>query len=181
MISKVGRRYAKALYSLAADTNRAEKVLNDLRVFVGIYNQSEDVKAYFCNPLTPAADLQEVLNKTFAKSPLHPETQQTLLLMAGKGRLPALPDLLAAYEEECDVANNLCRGQVRSASELGPADRLKVEQTVEKVLKKKVILNYKVDPSIIGGLVAQVGSFTFDDTISSHLSRINEDLKRRMV
>ena len=59
--------------------------------------------------------------------------------------------------------------------------RQQIEATVEKVLKKKVIMTYKVDPSVIGGLVAQAGSYTFDDSLNSHLQRLNDELKRRAL
>ena len=72
---------------------------------------------------------------------------------------------------------------VRSARQpsLAPEERQRLEKTIEGVLNKKVILTYKVDPSVIGGLIASVRSFTFDDSIDSHLKRMNEELKRRTV
>ena len=179
-VSEVGRRYAKALYGLAAEAGTAEKVLNDLRV-LSVAFQAEGVRQFISSPLTGRQAITNVLKAMFAKFPVSPETQQTTFLMAEKGRLGHFPDMVTVYEEEIDTANNVCRGVVRSASELNPADRQKIGQTVERVLKKKVILTYKNDPSIIGGLVAQVGSYTFDDSIASHLNRLNEDLKRRMV
>ncbi|MES2964311.1 MAG: ATP synthase F1 subunit delta, partial [Bdellovibrionota bacterium] len=102
-------------------------------------------------------------------------------LLARKDRLGVFGEIVHAFEAEADAANNVARGVVRSATVLGQDDRKRIEDQVERVLKKKVILSYKVDPSVIGGLVAQVGSYTFDDSISAHLKRMNEELKRRTV
>ena len=104
-----------------------------------------------------------------------------VLLIADNGRFGVFQELVGAFQAEADAANNVCRGTVRSATVLGQGERQRVEETVEKVLKKKVIMTYKVDPSVIGGLVAQVGSYTCDDSISAHLQRMNEELKRRTV
>ena len=102
-------------------------------------------------------------------------------MLARNDRFAVLPDLVSAFEKEIDASNNVTRGVVRSAIALGQDERSRIEKTVEEFLKKKVIMTYKVDPSVIGGLVAQVGSYTFDDSIQSHLTRMNEELKRRMV
>jgi F-type H+-transporting ATPase subunit delta len=46
-------------------------------------------------------------------------------------------------------------------------------------LNKKIILTYKEDPTLLGGVVAQVGGWTFDDSIETHLIKMNEELNRR--
>ena len=67
---------------------------------------------------------------------------------------------------------------MRSATVLAPEERKQIETLVSRATKKQVILSYKEDPSLVGGLVAEVGSFTFDDSLISHLKRINEQLTR---
>ena len=58
-------------------------------------------------------------------------------------------------------------------------DRKRIEETVSAVTKKKVILNFTVDPKLLGGMTAQVGGWTFDDSLETHLTRLSEDLNRR--
>jgi F-type H+-transporting ATPase subunit delta len=67
---------------------------------------------------------------------------------------------------------------VRSATVLAPEERQRVEEFVGRATQKHVILTYKEDPTLLGGLVANVGSLTFDDSLSSHLKRINEQINR---
>jgi F-type H+-transporting ATPase subunit delta len=62
---------------------------------------------------------------------------------------------------------------------LNEDDRRKLEQTIAGVTKKKVILNFTEDKKLMGGLVAQVGGWSFDDSLQSHLTRLTEDLNRR--
>jgi F-type H+-transporting ATPase subunit delta len=89
-------------------------------------------------------------------------------------------DIVTSYEVIADEAHGVTRGTVRSATVLGPEDRKRIEELVSKATKKQVILTYKEDPALVGGLVAEVGSFTFDDSITSHLKRINEQLTRSL-
>jgi len=71
------------------------------------------------------------------------------------------------------------RGTVKSASVLPPESRSRIEKRVSEVTGKKVILTYTQDATVIGGLIAEVGGYLFDDTLKSHLQRIKDDLNRR--
>jgi F-type H+-transporting ATPase subunit delta len=177
----LGRRYAKALYELALDNRRTEKVLNDLRVLVEALEADASIQGFISNPQTSPIEVETVFRNTLQGLSVAPELRDAVLLMARRRRLAILRSVLEAFEAECDSANGVTRGSVRSATELSSAERTRIEQTVEKALKKKVILTYRIDPTVLGGLVAQVGSHNFDDTISSHLRRMNEDLKRSIV
>ncbi|MES2855080.1 MAG: ATP synthase F1 subunit delta, partial [Bdellovibrionota bacterium] len=123
----------------------------------------------------------KVLEAAVANKNVNKEVYDLILLLAKKGRFSIFSEVVHAFQDEIDASNGVARGTVRSATALGQPERQRLEETVERVLKKKVILTYKVDPTVIGGLVAQVGSHTFDDSISSHLRRMNEELKRRTV
>src|SRR5262249_48841149 len=95
-----------------------------------------------------------------------------------KNRLGVFKDIVGAYEQIADEAHGVMRGTVRSATVLAPEERKRIETLVSRATAKQVILTYKEDPSLLGGLVAEVGSYTFDDSLLSHLKRINEQLTR---
>jgi F-type H+-transporting ATPase subunit delta len=87
--------------------------------------------------------------------------------------------MVSAFETISDEDHGVTRGNVRSAATLSPESRQQIEDTVTKVTKKKVILNFTEDPKLLGGMVAQVGGWTFDDSLETHLTRMSEDLNRR--
>lgn len=178
---ELAKRYAKALFELAIDNRSQEKVFNDLRALDEAFTKDKETHEFLVSPMITPAQKEAVLKKTLEGKGAAKEVVETVLLLARNERLNVFSDLVHAFESEIDAANGVIRGTVRSASVLAPEDRQRIEQTVEKFLKKKVIMTYKVDPSVIGGLVAQVGSYTFDDSISTHLTRMNEELKRRTV
>src|SRR4029077_20300117 len=95
-----------------------------------------------------------------------------------KNRLGIFSEIVTAFEHITDEAHGVTRGTVRSATVLAPEERKRIETLVGRATKKQVILTYKEDPSLLGGLVAEVGSFTFDDSLHAHLKRINEQLNR---
>jgi F-type H+-transporting ATPase subunit delta len=177
----LAKRYAKAIFSLSLENRSQEKVLNDLRALSDAFDSDASIKAFFNSPMITGSQKASTLSKALEGRAPTEEVNQFLMLLAKKDRLPIFSDIVEAFQAEIDAANNVCRGVVKSTIALGPSERTQIEKTVEGVLKKKVIMTYKVDPSVIGGLVAQVGSHTFDDSLSTHLKRMSEELKRRTI
>lgn len=177
----LAKRYAKAIFALAVDNRSQDKVLNDLRALADAFDSDDAIRAFFHSPMVAASQKTAALNQALEGRVSSPEVIQFLNLLAKKDRLPIFSEIVDAFQAEIDGANNVCRGVVKSTTALGPSERAQLEKTVEGVLKKKVIMTYKVDPSVIGGLVAQVGSHTFDDSLSTHLKRMSEELKRRTI
>ncbi len=178
---ELANRYAKALYELAVDNRSVDMVFAHLRALNETLSKDKGTHDFLISPMVSAADREKVLKAALDNKGVAREVTDLVYLLARNDRMALFPELVQAFEAQADAANNVCRGTVRSATVLGQAERQRVEETVERVLKKKVILTYKVDPTVIGGLVAQVGSYTFDDSIDSHLKRMNEELKRRTV
>lgn len=180
-ISALAQRYAKAIYELAVDNRTQDKVFEDLRAIESVFSKDKEIHDFFTNPLVESKTQVEFLEKALGGKGVSKEATDLVLLLARRDRFSIFKELVAAYEQQADNTNHVCRGTVRSAVVLGQDERSRIETTVERVLKKKVIMTYKVDPEVIGGLIAQVGSYTFDDTIASHLRRMNEELNRRTV
>ena len=131
--------------------------------------------------MSPPEQKEAALKAALADSGASTEAYLLLMTLAKKERLAWFSEIVQAFQSRIDDVNGVGRGAVRSSVVLAPQDRMQIESIVEKVLKKKVILSYKIDPALIGGLVAQVGSYTFDDSIDSHLKRMTEELKRKAV
>jgi F-type H+-transporting ATPase subunit delta len=171
-------RYAKAVYSQAKETNEQDAIFNEMRALDQSFSSDKDINEYLSTPLVRPTDKVKALEGMLSKIKVSGTLKNFLLLLAKKDRLGLYHDIVNAYEVIADEAHGVTRGSVRSATVLGPEDRKRIEQLVSKATKKQVILTYKEDPQLVGGLVAEVGSFTFDDSITSHLKRINEQLTR---
>jgi F-type H+-transporting ATPase subunit delta len=126
-----------------------------------------------------APDQKIAALKAALSGKLSQELTNTLILLAEKNRLEIFNELVSAFEAISDGDHGVTRGTVRSASPLSAEARQQIEDTVTKVTKKKVILNFTEDSKLLGGMVAQVGGWTFDDSLETHLTRMSEDLNRR--
>lgn len=179
MVREVSRRYAKALYSLAKESQQQQRVFDEIRTLSEVFEKNEAIRNYIEDPRIAPSNKKEALEATFKSFDLTAQTKHFMFLLAEKNRLMFFTEITEAYQEQIDEDHGVTRGLVRSASPLNPEARKEIESIVTKVINKKVILNYKEDSSLIGGLVAQVGGWTLDDSLRTHLRRMKEDLKRR--
>jgi len=171
-------RYAKALYNLARESKEQDMVFAQMRVLEQAIMGDRELSDYVHSPVIRPADKVKVMEKLVAAVPLASSLKNFLQLLARKSRLALFSEMVQAYQTIADEAHGVTRGTVRSAAVLGPEDRLRIEELVSRATKKQVILTYSEDSQLLGGLVAEVGSFTFDDSLLSHLRRINEQLTR---
>ncbi len=162
-ISEAARRYARAIYELANERNESDLVLSALRTLSGIFEVDPIIGEYFNSPTVPREQKVEVIKKSFSNR-VSPEIENTLILLAQKNRLDIFSEVVRAYEQISDQAHGVTRGAVQSAVVLNAEARQQIEATVTKVTgKKKVILSFSEEPKLLGGMVAQVGGWTFDD------------------
>lgn len=175
-VSQVSKRYAKALFAVVKNK---ELVLNELRVVSRVIESDPALASFFGSTINSNVEKKEIISKAIESKGISPDLESFLLLLAEKGRFHHLNDILISYETLVDEQNGLARGVVRSAVKLDQESRVKIESVVSHFVKKKVILTYTEDPTLVGGVVAQVGGWTFEDTLDSHLRRLKEELNRR--
>ncbi len=87
-----------------------------------------------------------------------------------------LPDLAAAYRERLLAHQNIVRAEVTSAAPLSPEKTKALEDSLSKVTGKKVELSVSVDPELLGGVVAKIGSTVYDGSVKTQLQRMRQEL-----
>lgn len=180
MVNEVSKRYARALFVLAKENKKEVQVFEQIRTVNESLSSEKQLVDFFNSPTIPAELKKEAIQKALEKTQLSDEVKNLLSLLCTKDRMSCFSEIVEAYQQNIDSDNGVTRGVVKTATVLDPASQKKLEETIQKVIGKKVILTYKEDSALIGGLKAQVGGWTFDDSINSHLQKMNEDLKRRV-
>lgn len=178
-VTELANRYARAILDLVSEGAKQELVLSELRAVQSLIEKDDTLRDFFHSPLVKAGEREKVLSAALKTAGLSPDTLSFIMLLSEKGRLPIFSKIVEAIKSQNDLAHGVTRGNVRSATVLSPDERKNIEETVSKYTQKQVILNYKEDPGVIGGLIAEVGSFTFDDTLTSHLRRLKDEMTRR--
>jgi F-type H+-transporting ATPase subunit delta len=171
-------RYARALYNLAKETDEQDLVFDQMRIIGEAFQQDKATAEFLHSPLIQPVQKMAALEKVFSGLKTAEALKNFILVLAKRNRLGIFAEILTSYQAISDEAHGVTRGVVRSAAVLDPAERKRIAELVSRATKKQVILTYSEDPKLLGGLVAEVGSFTFDDSLTSHLKRIDEQLTR---
>ena len=99
-----------------------------------------------------------------------------LVLLAQTRKLNLLPDLEKAYRERLLAHQNIVRAEVTSAAPLSPDKTKALEESLATVTGKKVELSVSVDPELLGGVVATIGSTVYDGSVRTQLQRMRQEL-----
>jgi F-type H+-transporting ATPase subunit delta len=178
--SALAYRYASAIFDVANEAKSIKECLIGLQALEKVLSADKATHEFVASPLIRTTDKEAVIQKITAGSGLPKEVIDFALLLARKNRLMILDQIVAAFQAKDDELQKVTRGTVRSASPLTAKQKEDVEKKIASITNKKVSLQYTEDKSLIGGLVAHVGSYTFDDSLTTHLRRIKEDLTRRI-
>jgi F-type H+-transporting ATPase subunit delta len=174
-MSVAASRYAKALLDVLYP-NRAEKGREQLLQFSSLLNDQDDARRILENPTVSAEKRKELLNKIGDALTLDPPIRNFLGLLIERNRLDVLAEIVSTYEALLADKLGVVRARVTSALELDSRQRDQVITRLEALTGKKVRMEVSVDPSLIGGLVAQVGSTIYDGSIRQQLQAFRNSL-----
>ncbi len=178
-ITEVSRRYAKALIAIAKQKGEHDRVQKEVLTIMRILKADPHVQVFFTNPMITSEQKKLVIKAAFGDMGLLEAVYNLLLLLVDKNRMGSFEEIAEAYQAQMDIERGVTRGTVSSAKVLSDDSKKGLEFEINKVLKKKIILTYKEDSTLLGGVVAQVGGWTFDDSIEMHLIKLSEELNRR--
>ena len=172
----IGRRYAKALLSIGVATHSFDALGRELDRVAETIASSTELKNVLENPVFPLSQRHHVLEDIARRLSLSASVKNLLLILLDRGRISALPDIARAHRELVDEQAGRARATVTSAAPLDAAIEARLRGALEKQTGKTVLLDKKVDPSLIGGVVAQVGDLVFDGSVKHQLEKLRTEL-----
>jgi F-type H+-transporting ATPase subunit delta len=99
-------------------------------------------------------------------------------LLADKDRLNLLPAIAADFGVMLDEASGISRGVVTTAVELDDEYMDKIKNQLESQTGRKLVLEFVIDPAIIGGIVLRIGDSVYDASLRAQLDNLRESIKR---
>ena len=172
----LSRRYAKALADVAAEGQVLEPVGRDLQAIAGLFRQNLEAAAFFANPGIPLGDKRRVLRSLADRAGIQPLSARFFGLLLEKGRLLHLGAIVLAYEELVDERLNRAKAAVTSATVLPEQVLQGLRARLQMATGKEIYLATRVDPAILGGVVAQVGSTIYDGSLKTQMIKMREHL-----
>jgi F-type H+-transporting ATPase subunit delta len=171
----LARRYAKALLEIGRDEALVDRLGDDLVRFARVI-ESPELASVMSSPVFTTSERRLVLERLFPGMALHPHTVNFLRLLLDKDRFAALPDIVREYRALADAEAGRIRATVTTASELSPALRDTVARAIAQNAGKKVVLETRVDPALLGGMVAHIGGRVYDASLRTRLERLQLSL-----
>jgi F-type H+-transporting ATPase subunit delta len=169
-------RYAKALLDVAVAESDPAVIERDLASIVEAVTHHEELHRVLTSPRTPQAVRVNVVNALTARANVQPPVAKLLAMLAERGRLELLPVMLDVYRERLLAHRNIVQATVTSAAPLS-ADRLgELKTSLGALTGKQVQLDTAVDQSLIGGVVARIGSTVYDGSIRTQLQKMRQQL-----
>ena len=172
-------RYARALFDVVlteGDAAAVEKVQGELQAFADLFGR-EPLAQVLGNPGIPVAKKKALAAALIARAgQITPPLAKLILVLAEKDRLTLLPGMARAYGERVMDHLKIVRGEVTTAVPLTPETLRVLEQGLAKATGRKVTLQARVDPSIIGGVVTRLGSIVYDGSITTQLQKLKQSL-----
>lgn len=169
-----GKRYAQALFELGLEAQDLRGWGDDLRSMAKALSDEATV-AILDSPSMPKEEKFRAIRA--ALSGLRPQIQNLACLLAARGRVELAPSVVDGYERLEEGYIGVTRAEVVTAVPLGDTDREAISQRLAALAHKEVKLEVRVDPTIIGGLVAKVGDQLLDGSTRTRL----QELKRALV
>lgn len=177
----LARRYARALLQLAETPMQREIFGRDLASFAraatGANNGDGTLLSVLDFAIHKQSERRAVLVAVLGRMALDPLVTRFLLLVFDRGRIAAAPKIAEAYTEMADNLANRMKATVTSARPLQPEAVAKLKAALERSTGKTILVETRVDPSLIGGVVTQLGTYLFDGSVKTQLERMRTALR----
>jgi F-type H+-transporting ATPase subunit delta len=176
-VSVVHRVYARALYDAAKERGRVAAVGEELGDFVASLEEVPELGAVLRNPqLDPRAKASALDAIVGGSDDL---VRNFLRLLAEKGRAGEIEEIVGEFERLVAAEQGQLTVELTTAHELSEDESRAIVGQIEQASGRRVEATRKIDPSLIGGIVLQAGSFRVDASVRGRLNQLRQELATR--
>lgn len=170
-------RYAKALFDVVlAEKADLAQIDRDLQAAVEMMKASPDLQLNLSRGSVTDAQRESLMTAIASAMKVLPQVGKMLALLGKSRKLDLLPHLAESYRQRLLAHQNIVRADVTSASPLSPDKTTALAASLSKVTGKKVEVTTSVDPDLLGGVVARIGSTVYDGSVKTQLARMRQEL-----
>jgi F-type H+-transporting ATPase subunit delta len=137
---------------------------------------SAELRAALQSPAVSPARKRAVVQRVIAPMDLPEKVRNFVNVIIDHGRAKDLPHIVEAFEQLLDERLGYVAADVRSAKELTESQRSALETQLSRLSGKKARSKFSIDPALIGGVVARVGSTVYDGSVRGQLERLRTKL-----
>ena len=167
--------YASALLQIAKAEGSLGRVEDELFKVARTIEGSDELRSALTDQAVPVEQRQGVVEDLLGGR-ASPTTTALVSFVVGAGRARDLPAIIDRLVERAAEERSEAVAEVRSAVPLDDGQRRRLAEALGRATGKRVSVKVVVDPSILGGIVAQVGDTIIDGSVRSRLNQLRDSL-----
>jgi len=171
---KVSNRYALSLLSIALEKNMLDTFYNDVKFLINTLNESNELQRVVESPVVRPEVKISILDEIFSRN-IDKETLHFINFIIEKRREEILYSVAKRFVELRNEHLGIVELLVRTAFEIKDDQKEILKERFEKILKKKTIMNFRVDNNLVGGFIAQVGDTVYDASMKHQLELLKKE------
>lgn len=172
----VARRYAEAVFDLGVQEGTLDRWLSDLRLIAEAYSNRR-LSFILRQPRVPFTRKEAIVRDLLEKQ-VTPQALALALLLVERELVEVGPKVAEAFEQKLDDYRGQAKATVTTAIPMDERQLQEVATYLQAITGKKITLETKVDPAILGGLVAQIGDTLIDGSVRRRLAQLREQILR---
>jgi F-type H+-transporting ATPase subunit delta len=173
----LARPYAAALIEVVGSGDAGTQAESALRALAEAIRGHDELRRVLDSPAVPAAKKRAIVDgllQTIAGVPV--EVRRLVSHLVDEDRIGAVNEIAEMFSARLRRARNIVEAEVVTSQPLGDDGRAALSQALSRVAGGSVQLTERTDPSIIGGVVARVGSTVYDSSVTRQLARMRQRL-----
>jgi len=174
----LARRYAKALFSLGAESGDAAALLGEVDALTAAAEVSPESRRALYTPLHPRSERRALIAALAQRLELRAEVRAFGMLLVDENRTALLPAIRDALRELVDSAQGRVKASVASAVALTDEQRGVLQTALSRRVNAHVELEVEVQPELLGGAVVRVGDLLLDGSLRTQLNSLAASLRK---
>ncbi len=171
----ISTRYANALMDISEENKSFERVVQDMNLISNTLENSKELRNVLISPIIALEKKTNILLEVFGTL-IGDDVRNFLKFLVDKGRENVLYEIAKRFLNLSDEKIGRVKVDITSAVDLDESQKSKIKNKLEEMINKKVIPNYKIDNSIIGGFKARFNDTVIDATVQHQLELLKKKL-----
>jgi len=178
-LQTIARRYASALAEVALDRNEEARVQQEINSWAELIESNSLLREVFVNPTIPYDQKRQVLEQLIARTRIGETSSSFLRVLLRNQRLAELKHVAERFGQVLDERHGIVGANVTTARPIPDDVKAQLKDALSTATGRTVRLSFTTDETIIGGVVAQIGSTIFDGSVQGQLGRLAGELVNR--
>jgi F-type H+-transporting ATPase subunit delta len=184
MASAVANRYAHALVDIVMAPGAAlkpEDAVAQLAAVEAVVKESPELRTALATPAIQTSRKREVMGKLMEQTGASPLIRNFIYVVINHRRIGLISDIREAFELQLDERLGFVRAEITSAAPLNAPLSSGLEAGLAKLTGKRIRLKFDVEPGLLGGVVARIGSTVYDGSVRGELRELGKKLAAEPV